>query len=230
MFLNDICDYDIDRQQRAERPLVTGVVSKSEAWVITLALFAIGLVIVALLGLPTLVAGVILTGLIVLYDSWHKGNVISPLIMGANRFMVYVIAFLAFQPVLTADVLIPAGLLLLYILGLTFIAKFEAIANPAVKYQPLAALLLPVLFYGIRALSFNAGALLFVALFAAWVVYAVRFIYGEKRIKQAVSFLLAGISLLDAAALAVTGWWLGAVAAVVCFGLTLFFQRYISGT
>jgi hypothetical protein len=118
----------------------------------------------------------------------------------------------------------------MYILGLTFIAKFEAIANPAVKYQPLIALLLPAVFYGIRALSFNAAALLFVIMFALWVAFAVRFIYGEKRIKQAVSFLLAGISLLDAAALAVTGWWFGAVIAVVCFGLTLFFQRYISGT
>jgi 4-hydroxybenzoate polyprenyltransferase len=230
MFLNDLCDYEIDRKERADRPLVTGIVTKSEAWGMTLALFAIGLLILATLGTQTLIGGVVLTGFIVLYDTWHKGNLISPVIMGANRFMVYVIAYLAFQPVLSADILIPAALLLLYILGVTFIARFEAMSNPAIKYQPLLALLLPALYYSARALNLTLAALVVIAGFTGWVLFSVRYIYSQKKIKRAVSFLLAGISLLDAAALAVTGWWVGTAAAVVCFALTLFFQKYVRGT
>jgi hypothetical protein len=230
MFLNDLCDYEIDRKQRADRPLVTGLIAKSEAWVVTLALFAVGLLILAALGTPTLIGGLVLTALIVLYDTWHKGNAISPLIMGANRFMVYVIAYLAFQPVLTPDILIPAALLLLYICGITFVAKFEAYENPAIKYQPLLALLLPAIVYGVHALQVNLAALLLVVGFAAWVLWSVQYIYRMKKIKRAVSFLLAGISLLDALVLAVIGWWAGAIVAVLCFALTLFFQKYVRGT
>ena len=231
MFLNDICDYEIDRQERANRPLVTGALSMREAWAGTLVLFALAFALLAPLGWRVTVAGVILTGLIVLYDTWHKKNIVSPLVMGANRFMVYVVAYLAYQPTLNTGVLIPASMLLLYILGVTFVAKSETSSERFTKYWPVAVLILPALYYVVRA-GAAPLALVVALVFVGWVIYSTTFIYQEakRNIGVAVSFLLAGISLLDATALAALGSTVGLLVGVAGFGLTLFLQQYIRGT
>src|SRR5690606_28573652 len=94
MYLNDLCDYEIDRKERPERPLVQGIVTTTEVWMVTLGLFALGNILLLLIEPRLIIPGVILSAFIVLYDVWHKDNVLSPLIMGVNRFLVYVIAFL----------------------------------------------------------------------------------------------------------------------------------------
>jgi hypothetical protein len=230
MYLNDLCDYEIDKRERAERPLVTGSVTHREAWGITLVLFALANALLVPLGGWVSVAGLVLMGLIVLYDVWHKKNIVSPLIMGANRFMVYIIAFLAYQPALTSRIIAAAGLLLLYILGVTFIAKSETSSASFTKYWPLGVLLTPALYYALA----GAGWLSWVALagFVGWTLYSATFIYSDDKrsISTAVSFLLAGIALLDALALASATTGAGVVLAAGGFGLTLFLQQYIRGT
>lgn len=231
MFLNDICDYEIDKRERAERPLVTGVISLQEAWIATVAMFGIANGLLLPLGWRVSVAGLVLTGFIVLYDTWHKKNIISPLIMGANRFMVYIIAYLAFSSVLGANILVPAGLLLLYILGLTFVAKSETSSESFTKYWPMGVLLLPAAYYGAGMLA-NPLGLLAVIAFAGWVVFSATYIYADSKrsIGRAISFLLAGIALLDAMVLASLGSLFGVALAIGGFLLTLYFQRYIKGT
>lgn len=224
MYLNDLCDYEIDRHERAERPLVQGLVSINEARTVTLVLFLIGNGVLLMLTPRLIVPGVILTTLIILYDVWHKNNPFSPLIMGANRFMVYIIAFLAFTPTLQLEVLIGAAFLWLYILGVTFIAKSENLPRFS-QYWPLAVLLSPALYYAIRY-----GQIIFPLLFAAWIIYSAKFIYRDKRIQAGIGALLAGICLLDGAALAANQATFTAVTAVAACGLTLLWQRFIKGT
>ncbi len=226
MYLNDLCDYEIDLKERSERPLVTGAVSKNEAWTVTIALFAIGLGLLISVKPSLLISGIILTGLIVLYDVWHKGNVISPLIMGANRFMVYVIAYLAFAPSLSLGLIIPAGLLWAYILGVTLIAKSENSGN-FTQYSPMLVLLAPALY---ALFDLSSIAIVMIIAFVIWVIYSATFIYQHNKIKHAIGFLLAGICLLDGLVLASLAGWVGALFAIPGFALTLYLQQYVKGT
>ncbi len=176
MLLNDICDMEWDRERRPDRPLIAGTVSRRAAIGATAALFAIGLVLAAAAGARPFFAAVVLSGLIVLYDVWHKSNPLSPLIMAGCRLMVYVAAFVTFAWPPTLALVLGGAALVLYLIAVTAIAKRGA---PGRVVAPM----------------------------------------------------LAGISLLDAAVIAIMQGpiaWIGI--AVLCFVLTLFFQRYVEGT
>jgi 4-hydroxybenzoate polyprenyltransferase len=253
MLLNDVCDYRWDLAHRPDRPLVTGLVSRRAALGGTLALFALGVVLLWPLGARALLAGLVLIGCIVAYDVWHKTNPLSPLVMAVCRLLVYVTACLAFAwppPVVLA---IAGGLLVLHLVGLTAIAKSEA--RPSMTgYWPAALLLIAPLYFLLQAPGFLAPApglpaeapglpaqaaglpaqvpVLAVA-DAVWLLVSMRLIYrpAPRRIGAAVARLIAGISLLDLlilAALAAPPLFLAL--ALLAFGLTLLLQRFVEGT
>ena len=117
MILNDVFDEEIDRRERPERPLPSGVVSHQAALLAVVVLFVAGELLLALEGWRPVVAGLGLIGLIVLYDAWHKGNALSPLLMAACRLMVYVIAGLAVAGALNTELWGAAALLFVYVVG-----------------------------------------------------------------------------------------------------------------
>lgn len=233
MYLNDICDYHTDCVQRADRPLPSGLVGRGEAAVVMAVLFLGGLVLLGRQGWRPVVAGVVLVALIVAYDRWHKANPLSPVVMGLCRLMVYVTAYVAFTSHLTGDLFLAGGLLTLYIVSLTFIAKHEAAhISGASRWDawPAALPFLPVLYFALRAPS---ALLLGVAvLYVAWAVYSLSWIYRARgrAIGRGVAFLIAGVSLFDALVLASVGAGLAVAVALVAFAATIVFQRYVSGT
>ncbi len=229
MYLNDIFDYEIDSREHPERPLPSGLISLSAASFITIGLFLAAAVLLWIVGLAPFLAGLLLIGLIVLYDYWHKANPLSPLIMGGNRMMVYIVAFLAFSTSLTMEVLIAGTLLLLYIVSLTYIAKSETLPT-FTKYWPAVLLFLPAAYFTWRSPTW--GMLPLVALFVGWVAYSISFIYRSqgRSIGGGIVRLIAGIALYDMLVLGVAGSAIGVVLALAAFALTLFFQRYIKGT
>jgi hypothetical protein len=229
MVLNDVCDYAIDQVQRPERPLPSGVVSRSEAIVAVVALFVVGSALLWSAGTAPFLSGLVLIGVIVVYDLWHKTNPISPAIMAAARALVYITAGLAVAGTLSNQLLLWAGLLFAFVVGLTAIAKAEAGSGLA-GYWPVALLALPAIVF-IATVPPGVGWLLLL-LFAAWTAYAASFVYRSvgRSIGRAVGYLIAGISLLDALALAVAGSSIGIAIALAAWGLTLFLQRYIKGT
>jgi hypothetical protein len=238
MFLNDLCDYEIDRRQRPERPLPAGTVSRPAAAATTVALFAVGGLLLWLAGPRPFVGGLVLLAIIVAYDVWHKTNPLSPLVMSAARLMVYVIAFFTFSTDVTTGLVVAGGLLVLYVVGLTYIAKCET--KPSVgNYWPAVVLLLPVGVYGVAALlgtplSVSSAPLLLalLALFGAWVAYSISFVYRPqgRNIGGAIARLIAGMSLYDAVVLVVAGALVSVPLALAAFGATLFLQRFIRGT
>jgi len=227
MYLNDLFDLEVDRRERPERPLPSRRVSKGAAGAVVTALFTVGCLLLALLGWRPLVSGLVLVGLIVLYDAWHKTNPLSPLLMASTRVMVYVTAFLAFSVALTTPLIIWAALLGLYIVGLTYISKTES--RPGLtRYWPALLLVLPAVYAAAQS-----GALPVLALvlgFVGWTLYSASFVYVRRQIGGAVARLIAGVSLVDALVLAVTGALGGVVVALLAFALTLFLQRYVRGT
>jgi hypothetical protein len=229
MYLNDICDYEFDLVKRSDRPLPSGLISRSSATAVTVSLFVLGSLLLLTVGIRPFLAGLVLIALIVVYDLWHKTNPLSPLLMASTRMMVYVIAFLAFSSVLTLNLLIAVVLLLSYIVGLTFIAKSET-GDRFTRYWPIVTLYLPGLYLMFSPANL-VGWLLLIGLML-WIGYSISFIYRRQNrsIGGAITRLIAGISLYDSLVITVTGALAYVLLAVGAFLLTLFLQRYIKGT
>jgi UbiA prenyltransferase family len=227
MVLNDVLDEEIDRVERPERPIPSGAVSRQAAIAAVVALFAVGLALLLVEGLEPFLAGLGLVALIVLYDAWHKGNALSPVLMGGCRALVYVVAALAVASEVALEVWTAAAVLLLYIVGLTQVAKAEG--GSLLSAWPLAAVLAAI-GYWVGWVDSVWMALLLVA-FAAWVWRALWLIRGPRRIGAGVVSLIAGVSLFDALAVASADGSVAAVAVcIACFLVTIGLQTKIAGT
>lgn len=234
MYLNDLCDYRVDLDERPDRPLPSGFVSRAEAAVGVALLFILGSALLLVAGPAPFAGGLVLIGLIVLYDLKHKANPLSPLLMASTRVMVYVIALLAVSGgVDNASVSWPligwTLLLSLYIVALTRLAKAEG-RRDALRFWPAAALFLPAGYFALQASSLLA--LLVLLAFTGWVGYCLSLVYpdGRREFPRAIAFLIAGVSLLDALVLTAVGSPAGALLAFAAFALTLLAQRYVRGT
>lgn len=225
MFLNDAFDRAIDAVERPERPIPSGQIDTGTVFAAGFAMMMAGLVLMLPLGVPHLLAAVILCGAIIVYDFRHKQNPFSPLVMGLCRALVYGLV-LAAQP--NATGVLAAIALLFYVAGLTYAARQENMAEFKNAW-PLAMLAVPVLFLLTQA---DTASGLFVLLFLGWLIHGLRLILvpSARNIRRAVGVLIAGISLFDAAIMANAGQPALALLAVAGFGLTLLFHRKISGT
>jgi len=227
MILNDLFDYDIDVRERPERPLPSGAVSRPAALTAVIVLFVAGQALLLLEGTEPFLAGLGLIGLIVLYDAWHKGNPLSPVLMGACRALVYFVAAFAVAGEVALEVATGAAVLLIYIVGLTQVAKAEG--SGLLSAWPLAAVLAPV-GYWVGWVD-DVWFVLLLAAFAAWVWRSLWLIRGPRRIGQGVVSLIAGVSLFDALAVASVDGSLAAVGAcLAAFLVTIALQTKIAGT
>ena len=182
------------------------------------------------MGLWPALGGLALAGAITFYDAYHKKNPLSPVIMGLCRVLVYVAAGLCYATVLPNALWAGCVMMLCYLIGLTYIAKQENLAQVE-NLWPLLFLAVPVL-YGFWLFASHWAVVFVWLLFTAWILVALWFLRRRQKgdIPRAVISLIAGISLLDAMLIAGAGSAALAVLALVGFGLTLAFQRTISGT
>jgi 4-hydroxybenzoate polyprenyltransferase len=237
MYLNDAFDAAYDRQHRPGRPIPSGAIAESTVFAIGAALIGTGLILLLLLGLSPggaglggFAAGLALTIAILVYDAWHKGNPMGPLLMGLCRVLVYVTTAASIAGVLPRDLVWAAAMALCYLIGLTYAAKQEDLKQPG-RLWPLAFLGASFV-YGLPIAGGSAiGFIVYAALLAA-VVWAVSILVRRDRsnIPGVVSTLIAGICLLDALFIAGANQSLLALLAALGFPLTLFFQRSIPGT
>jgi 4-hydroxybenzoate polyprenyltransferase len=239
MYLNDAFDREIDARERPSRPIPAGLVRAETVFAAGFAMLIAGLAAIPPAARLAeaggagggLAAGAALGGAILLYDWRHKGNPLSPLLMGACRVLAYVTAGVAVAGALPPALAVGAGVALCYLIGLTYIAKQETLGRVA-NLWPLVFLVAP-LPYGLAVLpagGWPVAALLVVLL--AWIALALGLLWRRRPgdIPRAVVSLIAGIALLDALFLAASGEAAAAVLAVACFAATLALQRWVSGT
>ena len=235
MFLNDAFDREIDRRERPDRPIPSGRVTTAEVFVIGFGLLAAGWGLLAVHVLArgygsgrALVAGAALAGAIVLYNAWHKGNALSPVLMGLCRALLYATAGYALVVTPESELGWGAFVLLAYLVGLTYVAKQETLtALP--NLWPLAFLAAPFVYAAPVVRVSVTGAVLYVA-FLAWVLYALSLLARRRAIGLAVVSLIAGIALLDGVLVAWEGAMGLAWACAAGFALTLVLQRWVRGT
>lgn len=236
MFLNDAFDRDIDARERPERPIPAGLISADEVFAAGYGLLAAGALLVGVhaalagQGAAPVAASVLLAGAIVLYNAWHKGNPLSPLLMGLCRVLVYGMAALSTGGRLGVSLFGGALSLLFYLIGLTAIAKQENLLSVR-SLSALGFLSVPFIY----TLGAPFGGLAGLAAYGALggcVVHSIRLLRGTQkdRIPRAVVTLIAGISLLDATLIANSGAQAAAVLAMLGFPATLGLQRLVRGT
>lgn len=238
MFLNDAFDREFDATHRPERPIPSGRVSARQVFVSGFGLLALGLAFVAIAsrgvdGLPAwraIATGAALAAAIVFYDAHHKGNAMSPLIMGLCRVGVVLTAAYAVAPALPDAVGLAATALLCHLIGLTYIAKQEHLDRIGALW-PLGFLAVPLLYGALLAASAPL-VWLPLALYAALLGFALWLLRRRARgdVPRAVVTLIAGMSVLDGVVLVAGGQLTAAALAVAAFVLTLALQRWVSGT
>ncbi len=231
MYLNDYFDRAIDARERPSRPIPAGAIAAGEVAAIGFALLAGGIAVMAPLGGAALFAGLVLALAIVAYDLWHKGNPAGPVVMGMCRALVYAGAAAAAPGGVSWMVVAAALAMLAYVAGITYAAQQESYDRVG-NLWPLAALAAPVL-VALAIAANGALAIGAVVLLAAWTAAAVHLLIKRTMagaVSRAVSWLIAGISLVDAAFLAGAGAVAAAGVAVVGCGATLAAQRYVAGT
>lgn len=230
MYLNDAFDRDIDRVERPERPIPSGEVAARTVFDAGFAMLAAGIAIVAGLAVSThagwrpVMSVVALGALIIFYNADHKQNRLAPVVMGLCRVAVYTTAAFVVRAELGGAVAIGCALLLAYLVGLTFAAKQENLSELP-NMWPLAFLGLPFFVAWPR----DAASLAIYAGFLVWVVRCVLLIRA-RRMRPAVTGLIAGISLLDALLVANAGRPDVAAVAIAAFVLTTLLQRVVPGT
>jgi hypothetical protein len=232
MYLNDFFDREIDARDRPGRPIHAGEIRAGAVSSIGFGLLATGIALMIPFGLAATVWGAMLAAVIVLYDIWHKGNVLSPIVMGTCRALVYIATGAALAGSASAATMVGAVALASHVAGITYVAKQESLDKIG-NLWPLALLAVPLL-AALPAIAdgwivITAFLLLLAADAVAVRLLATRPVPGA--VPLAVSGLIAAICLVDALAIALSGGGVAlAVACAVGYPLTRLFQKSIPGT
>ena len=231
MYLNDYFDRAVDARERPTRPIPAGEISAAAGAAAGAALLACAVALMATAGTTAAATGVLLALFIVGYDAHHKEVAWAPLVMGACRACVYCGAAAAAAGTISADVLFPALACGAYVAGITYAASRES-TDSIGRLWPLLLLAAPLL-PAAAALVQGATASVFYAGLLLWSACAVYLLLKRPRagaVSRAVAWLIAGISLVDAAFLAAAGAIGAACWAIAGFAATLGLHKKIAGT
>lgn len=230
---NDAIDADWDAAERPERPIPSGRLSRGQAYRASISAFALGLAVLASIGVNALAAGVVLVAVITLYNVFHKRFAASIVFVGAARGLVYLTAATAVGGAL--DDPKPAWFMLTitaYTVAFTLVARSEHKDRIDSGRWLAAAIPLIVLIPGVW-ITVNE-ALVAVGVSVVVILWQARAVMRVFRVppetKDAVHIWLSGFCLIDAFYLGVLGYTGLIAVPLACFVLTLFLQRRIMGT
>ena len=237
MFLNDAFDTEFDIIERPERPIPSKKITQKMVFVFGFILLILGIFLLYIEAFTTnvfnlnliLFLGMLLSAFIIIYNKYHKNNPYSPLIMGFCRISIYFIVSAFFLSYFNIHIFVASFFLLSYLIGLTYLAKQENIGY--LKNQwPLLFLIAPII-YGYTLIE-NYFSYIALGFFVLNIFVALYFTFNKKirNIKKSVTLLISGICIYDSVLIAHHGEVNLAILSLSFFVLTLFFQKYISGT
>lgn len=230
MFLNDAFDVEFDRQHRRERPIPSGQISVRAVWMFGVSFLLLGWLLILPLGWLAAIAALLLLATILVYDAIHKRTVLAPLLMAACRFLLYFVGAAATLQRVSDAVLWHGLALAAYVTGLSFLARGESGQGRGRRW-PLLLLSAPLVANGLVDSHRSAVAWAASVCLVGWLLWCLRGMGKQpvQNVGRSVAGLLAGIALVDAAAIA----QLTVERALVFGGLfvgALIFQRKIPAT
>jgi 4-hydroxybenzoate polyprenyltransferase len=238
---NDVFDAELDKVERPERPIPSGMVSKANASVFALLLFLMAIVAASfvhktgLFSLSVLFAVIIATAAVV-YDKWGKHHtILGPINMGLCR---------GFNLLLGMSI-VPASVVqfwwlgifpIIYIAAITMISRGEVHGSRKITLYA-AAILYFIVLAAISWLAYANDHLLFVVgfilLFGLMIGLPLRKAIGEpvaKIIRQSVKAGVLAVILMNAAWAAAFGA-IGAALLILCLlPLSILFARLFAVT
>lgn len=233
MALNDLADVAIDRDERPARPIPSGRISPRNAATFIAILFAIGLIVLGVVGMPALLMGGILVSLIIAYDMIHALTPLSVVLMGLCRGMVYVTAAAGINWPLEWFVLGGfACALATYTILFSIIARSET--QQQLDRRKWLAILIPIIVLAPMSIAWPVQwwwVVIAASAALAWLSRGVGHVFASPpRTRQAVMTWLAGFCLIDAFYLTLLDAPLLAPITFVAFAITVMAHRRIVGT
>lgn len=205
MVWNDYFDRQVDAIERPFRPIPSGQITPRSAAQLAVVLSVAGVSVAIWLGSITGFHAVALLALILAYDGGLKSTAIGPLAMGACRFTnVLLGCSVATEAILPWSTrLILAGIVGLYVVGITVMAKDEVGGARRLRLQIGAALLgialVAALVAGGHASSLGVYVLMALTLVLGSAVIAAVSRPDPKTIQRAIKTAILGLIALDAA-------------------------------
>jgi len=208
MFFNDAFDVDFDRRYRPERPIPAGWISRGAVWAWGSLFLVGGLAMLAALGTLAGCLGLLLAATILIYDAVHKHTVLAPWLMSGCRFLLYLVASAAAsRRGVEGATLWRAAALMVYVLGISFLARRESLPGRAGRW-PIGLLFAPMtLAWPIGSASPSLRVASAAAVFGGWVLWCQSGKSSQRGrwLSGGVPGLLAGIALLDGLAVVTAG-------------------------
>lgn len=237
--LNDAFDQEFDKRHNPQRPIPSGATSARTVWLIGFVELGLGIFILLQLCQVDWVWLLLLALVILLYDAIHKKWKGSVWLMGSCRFFLWLTAASAANPQIATLTFSWAGIVALYVVGISLFARGEATGETTSKVFPIPLLFGPFVFAVYLLLAANQSpvpaatlACMFGALVSGRLV-----LFGFRNVKsgesggigKGVSLLLAGIAAGDAAAAGLLfptmGW-----ACLACVPIALLLQKRFAAT
>jgi 4-hydroxybenzoate polyprenyltransferase len=208
----------------------SGQVSLPLVWRLGWVWLGLGLCCFALISGASLILALALTALIILYNAIHKRTPLAVILMGACRFLLYVLGSAAATGI--SGLAIWGGLALAaYVSGLSYLARKESLLS-RVQWWPVLTLATPI---GLALLAngpeYRERVFYLSLLLVIWILPSLRFVFRKEapQIGFAVANLLAGIVLVDIIA-TVGEPPVSALVFAGLFLLALVLQRYVPAT
>lgn len=244
MFLNDAADAKFDREHRKERPIPSGRIPLSHAWIAGLGFLGSGFAMFVWGAQACIWLCGALVCAVVFYDLFHKPWIGSVFIMGSCRTLLYLAAASSVTGSLSLtshmEVIAKAIALGGFIAGISLVARGEPrhdSVHPLLRAAGVFGLALPLLVSLMLPLSTSDSwlpgwpSLLICTLFAGLILTALKTMRQppSSNLGRSVGLLLAGITWVDA--LAVSN---ASPALSLCFGLSfpllILWQKKIAAT
>jgi geranylgeranylglycerol-phosphate geranylgeranyltransferase len=169
--INDVFDIAIDRINKPQRPLPSGIVSVTGGWVFSMSCFAAGIALSWQINIQAFIIAAIICVLLFLYSAKFKRTVLAGnFIVSLATGMAFIYGGVAIGRV--ANAVVPATFAFLMHLGREIVKDMEDVRGDRANN----ALTLPVR-YGLRAAKWTAIAV-FAALFFATMIPFLLGMYG----------------------------------------------------